>query len=97
MGRTLPNIPLNVLSGRCTRNRGETAGPALGTEQDLLLNCVQDLSDSDSLSRPLPGTNSIAFIAAHVIDARYFMVQLLERPARTRSRPLSPMSRRLTM
>lgn len=47
---------------------------------DLLLNCLHDLSESDASARQLPGANSIAFITAHVIDARHFMAQLLDRP-----------------
>ncbi len=52
----------------------------LGLNTDLRLNCLEGLSDSDATARPLPGTNSVAFIVAHVTDARYFMAQLLGRP-----------------
>lgn len=46
---------------------------------DLLLNCIADVSEAHAAERVLPGTNSIAFVAAHVVDARYFLAGLLGR------------------
>jgi len=46
----------------------------------LLLNCIVGVSDTHAAERVLPGTNSVAFIVAHVVDARYFVAKLLGRP-----------------
>jgi len=54
---------------------------------DLLLNCLAGLSEPQAVARPLPGGNSIAFVVAHVIDARHFMARLL---GRAMENPLQP-------
>ncbi len=46
----------------------------------LLLNCIVGVSDAHAAERVLPGTNSMTFVVAHVVDARYFVAQLLGRP-----------------
>jgi uncharacterized damage-inducible protein DinB len=46
-------------------------------DTDLLLNCVDGVSDEHGAARPLPGTNSMAFIVAHLVDARHFVLTLL--------------------
>jgi uncharacterized damage-inducible protein DinB len=48
---------------------------------DLLLNAVAGVSPAHAVERPLPGTNSMAFLVAHAIDARHFAATLLDRPA----------------
>lgn len=44
---------------------------------ELFVHCIVDLSEEDALRRPLPAANHIAFIAVHVIDARFFLRKLL--------------------
>lgn len=46
----------------------------------LLLNCLDGVSDADANRRVLPDTNSMAFVTAHVVDARHFALTLLGRP-----------------
>jgi uncharacterized damage-inducible protein DinB len=46
----------------------------------LLLNCIVGVSDAHAAERMLPGTNSMAFVVAHVIDARHFVAKLLGKP-----------------
>lgn len=43
----------------------------------LLLNCVEGLTDAQATARVLPSTNSIAFLVAHLIDARHTLLALL--------------------
>ena len=52
----------------------------LELNEDLLLNCLEGVSEADARARPLPGANSIAFVAVHVVDARHFMARLLGQP-----------------
>lgn len=58
-----------------------SAAPALGgilrLNTRLYLNCVQDVSDGDARRRPNDRTNSLAFIACHVLDARHFLARYL--------------------
>jgi uncharacterized damage-inducible protein DinB len=44
---------------------------------DLLLNCLDGLSDSESQKRLEAGGNSITFLAAHLTDTRHFLVARL--------------------
>lgn len=46
---------------------------ALRLHTDLLLNCLEGLSDGDAQRRVSNRTNSIAFLAAHVTDSRHFL------------------------
>lgn len=46
---------------------------------ELLLNCIADVSEVHAAERVLPGTNSIAFVVAHVADARHFVAAFLGR------------------
>jgi len=41
----------------------------------LFLNCLEDLDDAAARRRPSDDVNHIAFIALHVVDARYFLVR----------------------
>jgi hypothetical protein len=43
----------------------------------LFLNCVQDVTDAHGLQRPNGATNSLAFIACHLLDARHYMARYL--------------------
>jgi uncharacterized damage-inducible protein DinB len=48
---------------------------------DLLLNCLDDLSDSEAQRRLEAGGNSVTFLASHLTDSRHFLVARLGRPA----------------
>jgi uncharacterized damage-inducible protein DinB len=54
---------------------------------DLLLNCLEGLTDQEARQRLPGGGNSIAFLAAHLTDTRHFIAARLERPLHN---PLSP-------
>lgn len=45
----------------------------------LLANCFTGVSDAQAGARVLPGTNSMAFVAVHVVDARFYAASLLGR------------------
>jgi uncharacterized damage-inducible protein DinB len=47
---------------------------------DLLLNCLDGLSDAEAQQRLAAGGNSVTFLAAHLIDTRHFLVARLEHP-----------------
>jgi uncharacterized damage-inducible protein DinB len=49
----------------------------------LFRNCLQDMTEEQARMRPSPGANSAAFVAAHVADARFYLLKLLgaERPS----------------
>jgi uncharacterized damage-inducible protein DinB len=44
---------------------------------DLLLNCLDGLSDEQAFRRLEGGGNTIAFLAAHLTDTRHFLAQRL--------------------
>jgi hypothetical protein len=44
---------------------------------DLLLNCLEGLSDSEAQRRLEAGGNSITFLAEHLTDSRHFLVARL--------------------
>jgi len=44
---------------------------------DLVRNALSGVSDEHALSRPLGGSNSMSFIAAHLVDARYYLASTL--------------------
>jgi uncharacterized damage-inducible protein DinB len=47
---------------------------------DLLLNCLEGLSDREAQTRLEAGGNSVTFLAAHLTDSRHFLVARLEQP-----------------
>ena len=47
---------------------------------DLLLNCLDDLSDEEARRQLAGGGNTVAFLAAHLTDTRHFLAQRLGRP-----------------
>jgi len=53
---------------------------------DLLLNCLDGLSDEEARRRLEGGGNSVAFLAAHLTDTRHFLANRLGHP---RANPLS--------
>jgi uncharacterized damage-inducible protein DinB len=52
----------------------------LGLNTRLLLNCLKDVSDAVARQRVANNTNSLVFLACHLIDARCFMGKLLGQP-----------------
>ena len=47
---------------------------------DLLLNCLDEISDAQARQRLAAGGNSLAFLAAHLTDTRHFLAARLGRP-----------------
>ena len=47
---------------------------------DLLINCLDGLSDREAQTRLEAGGNSITFLAAHLTDSRHFLAARLEHP-----------------
>lgn len=43
----------------------------------LFRNCLDGMSDEAAAVRPSPTTNSAAFVAAHCVDARFYLLRLL--------------------
>ena len=43
----------------------------------LFRNCLADLSDEQAAMRPSDGTNSAAFVAAHLASSRFFLLKTL--------------------
>jgi uncharacterized damage-inducible protein DinB len=54
---------------------------------DLLVNCLDGMTDDEARRRLQGGGNSIAFLAAHLTDTRHFITGRLGRPL---PNPLSP-------
>jgi uncharacterized damage-inducible protein DinB len=48
---------------------------------DLLLNCLDGLTDAEAQRRLEAGGNSVTFLASHLTDSRHFLVARLGRPA----------------
>jgi len=44
---------------------------------ELLLNCLEGVSEEQAHSRPAGSCNHIAFLAAHLIESRHFLLSLL--------------------
>jgi uncharacterized damage-inducible protein DinB len=49
---------------------------------DLLLNCLDGLSDAEARERLAGGGNSITFLAAHLTDTRHFLAARMGQPLR---------------
>jgi uncharacterized damage-inducible protein DinB len=47
---------------------------------DLLLNCLDGLSDEEALRRLEGGGNTVAFLAGHLTDTRHFLASRLGHP-----------------
>lgn len=43
----------------------------------LFRNCLDGLTDAQAAVRPAPGTNNVAFVAAHLADSRFYLLKLL--------------------
>lgn len=52
----------------------------LDLNTDLLLNCLEGLSDAEARERLPGGGNSVTFLAAHLTDTRHFLSARLGRP-----------------
>src|SRR5919112_3009385 len=48
---------------------------------DLLLNCLDGLTDAEAQRRLEAGGNSVTFLASHLTDSRHFLLARLGRPA----------------
>lgn len=44
---------------------------------DLLLNCLDDLTDEEARQRLAAGGNSVTFLASHLVDSRHFLASRL--------------------
>lgn len=60
----------------------------LDLNTDLLLNCLDGLSEAEARHRLPGGGNSLAFLIAHLTDTRHFLATRLKRPL---ANPLTPM------
>lgn len=56
-------------------------------DTDLLLNALEDVTDAEANRRVIHGVNPIAFLVAHLTDARHFLVRLLGHAS---DNPLAP-------
>jgi uncharacterized damage-inducible protein DinB len=52
----------------------------LDLNTDLLLNCLDGLSDDEAQQRLAAGGNSVTFLASHLTDTRHFMAMRLGQP-----------------
>jgi uncharacterized damage-inducible protein DinB len=52
----------------------------LDLNTDLLMNCLDGLSDAEARQRLEAGGNSVAFLAAHLTDTRHFLAARLGAP-----------------
>ena len=59
----------------------------LDPDTDLLLNCLDGLSDAEARERLASGGNSITFLAAHLTDSRHFLATRIGHPL---PNPLAP-------
>ena len=57
--------------------RAASLGTVLRLNTHLLLNCFDQLTDDQAAQRVVPQVNSMAFIAAHLIDARHELLSIL--------------------
>lgn len=60
----------------------------LDLNTDLLLNCLDGLSDEEVRHRLAGGGNSLAFLIAHLTDSRHFLATRLKHPL---PNPLAPL------
>ena len=47
---------------------------------DLVVNCLRDLSPEETASTPVKDGSSVAFLLAHLLHARYYVLELLGAP-----------------
>jgi uncharacterized damage-inducible protein DinB len=67
--------------------RAAPLGALLRLNTHLLLNCFDQVTDGQAMRRVVPQVNSMAFLAAHLIDTRHELLSILgapgENPVRT--------------
>ena len=67
--------------------RAAPLGALLRLNTHLLLNCFDQVTDGQAMRRRVPQVNSMAFLAAHLIDTRHELLSILgapgENPVRT--------------
>lgn len=49
----------------------------IGLNTRLFHNCLEGVTDEKAATRPSASTNSAAFVAAHVAEARFFLLKML--------------------
>lgn len=59
----------------------------LRLDTELLLNCVDGLSDDEARQAVVPGTNHVAFLVAHLVESRHFLAAEVGAPLPS---PLAP-------
>jgi uncharacterized damage-inducible protein DinB len=47
---------------------------------DLLMNCLEGVTEAEAQERLAAGGNSVLFLAAHLTDSRHFLAARLDRP-----------------
>lgn len=52
-------------------------GSVIRLNTRLFRNCLDGVSDENGILRPNPSTNSLTFIACHLVDSRHFMAGFL--------------------
>lgn len=52
-------------------------GGALARNTRLFLNCLEGLTDVEAAARPNERTNSLAFVALHLVDVRFYLAGFL--------------------
>lgn len=67
--------------------RAAPLGALLRLNTQLLLNCFDEVTDVQAAERIVPQVNSMAFLAAHLIDARHELLALLGGSAENPVRP----------
>jgi uncharacterized damage-inducible protein DinB len=60
----------------------------LRLDTELFLKCLEGVDDAVAVRRVTPDTNSIAFIAAHLVDGRHFLAEYLGAPL---PNPMAPL------
>lgn len=68
----------------------------LDLNTDLLLNCLDGLSEAETQHRLQGGGNSLAFLIAHLTDTRHFLATRLKRPLPNRLTSLLADARSIT-
>jgi uncharacterized damage-inducible protein DinB len=66
--------------------RAAALGDILRLNTRLFRNCLEGMSDAQAHLRPSATTNHAAFVAAHLVDSRFFLLRLL---GATQANPLS--------
>lgn len=68
--------------------RAASLGALLRLNTHLLLNCFDQVTDDQAAHRVVPQVNSMAFIAAHLIDTRHVLLEIIGGSGDNPVRPL---------